>query len=145
MKFCNHCGRLYEDKCSCKRDYKKEYKGRPDFYDTKGWKTLSRYIRMRDYNLDRLQLYFQKFEPDNDIEKRIKDVIFDTNNMPRKYGSRLVVHHIYELDNNWNKRYEVDNLITLNYYVHEFIHQLYFENKEAVQKLLLKAVRSELP
>lgn len=145
-KFCNHCGRLYTDKCTCIKDkVKKEYKTRENFYDRKEWRKLSLNVRIRDFNIDRLQLYFCKFKPEGNIEKQLYDFLMDTNNQPRSFDGRIVVHHIEPLEDDWKKRLQGDNLISLNYHTHEYVHQLYFNHKEAVQALLKKAVQAELP
>lgn len=150
MKFCNHCGKLYDgDKCHCRDNLwerkDKDKKPKTDFYQSKSWVSLSKYIRIRDYNMDRLQLYFTKYEAENETEKKLKDFLLDANGEVRKFDGRLQVHHIDELESNWSKRYDIDNLITLNFHTHEYVHQLYFSNEEKVKKLLKKAVKAQLP
>lgn len=147
MKFCNHCGRLYEDrdggKCRCRRE-KREYR-HAKFYDTPGWRALSRFVKTRDYLSDRLAMYFMKYEPANDVEKKLRDYLIDAQGQARKLDGVLIVHHILEREKEPGRAYDQENLITLNYHTHEFVHQLYNTNKSAVQDLLFKAVKAELP
>lgn len=150
MRFCNHCGKLLHDdeKCSCrdnsfeKREYKKP---KTNFYQTKGWTSCSRFVRMRDYNMDRLQMYLRKYETANETEKAIKEFLIDATGEARKFDGRILVHHIEELEKAWDKRFDTDNLISLEYHVHEYIHKLYFTKEKEVKELLRKAVRAELP
>lgn len=144
-RFCNHCGQLYEgDRCSCRKNVKREYR-HSDFYNTEAWAACSRFVRTRDYNKDRLQLYFINHVPDGKIEKQLYDFVMDADGMPRRFDGRNIVHHIQEVEMKWADRYKIDNLITLNYHTHEFVHQLYANgNREAVQALLTKAVTNEV-
>ncbi len=147
MKFCNHCGRLYDDrdggKCNCRRE-KREYR-HVKFYDTPGWRALSRFVKTRDYLSDRLAMYFMKFEPVNDIERKLRDYLIDAQGQARQMDGVLIVHHILEREKEPGRAYDQDNLISLNYHTHEYVHQLYNTNKSTVQDLLFKAVRAELP
>lgn len=147
MKFCNHCGRLYDDrdggKCSCRRE-KREYR-HIKFYDTPGWRALSRFIKTRDYLHDRLAMYFMKYEPANDVEKKLRDYLINAQGQARQMGGVLIVHHIIEREKEPGRAYDQENLITLEYHTHEYVHQLYNTNKTTVQDLLFKAVRAELP
>ncbi|RXI50185.1 hypothetical protein DP124_11990 [Clostridium tetani] len=52
------------------------------------------------------------------------------------------VHHIVELLENESVAYEYDNLIPLEYYNHEYIHELYKKDKKKVQKLLKLMLKS---
>lgn len=145
MKFCNHCGRLYEDKCICRKNIKREYVHN-NFYDSNGWKSCSRFVRVRDFNLDRLQMYFTKYKPENKTEQNIYNFVMDVNGNPRQFSKRLIVHHVKELESNFSERFNVDNLITLDNTVHEYIHKLYCSDEEdTVKALLFKAIKAELP
>lgn len=147
-RFCNHCGRLYEgERCSCRRDKppKTKSKVRENFYESKAWRKMSYNIRIRDFNMDRLQLYFNKYKPENRIEKMLFDYLIDSNGAGRNFTGRIIVHHIKEIESDWQNRLNEDNLISLNFHTHEYIHQLYFDFKEDVQALLFKAVNADLP
>lgn len=52
------------------------------------------------------------------------------------------VHHIVELLEDETLAYEDDNLIPLDQYKHNYIHELYKTNKIAVQDLLRKMIES---
>lgn len=45
-------------------------------------------------------------------------------------------HHIEPLKENWDKRLDVYNIISLSHQVHRKIHKLYETDKEATQKML---------
>lgn len=148
-KFCLRCGRLLNDgeQCSCRSDVKREKKFYPtnNFYSSRGWRSVSNYIRVRDFNMDRLQLYFSKYKPTNEIEKRIYEFVVDVNGVPRLPNGRLVVHHVVELEDDWSRRFDETNLLTLEFHVHEFIHQLYLSQRDAVQQLLFRVIATTLP
>ena len=148
LKFCNHCHRLYDASkgCSCKRE-KREYKHN-NFYDTPAWRSLSRYIRVRDFNLDRLQLYFMKIgkQEQNKVYMSLYDFCISADNQPRQLAGALLVHHIVPREENYKLQYNQDNLITVNTHTHEFIHQLYANGKKKeVQEILTDAVHTVLP
>ena len=148
LKFCNHCHRLYDSEkgCSCKKE-KREYQ-HDNFYDTPAWRTLSRYIRTRDFNLDRLQLYFMRKgkQEQNKAYMSLYNFCIDANNQPRKFTGSLLVHHIVPREEEPKLAYKENNLITLNTHTHEYVHQLYTtENKQDVQTILKSAVRCILP
>lgn len=149
-RFCNHCGRLYEGKrCSCRRDSNNERsrKYHDSFYNSPAWVSLSRFIRIRDFNTDRLALYFRRVgRPTHGIGINIYDFVVDaTTGEIRRFPGVLVVHHIVPREDDKNLQYTENNLITLNTHVHEYIHQLYGTNKEEVQNILREAVKTELP
>ncbi|WP_243152453.1 hypothetical protein [Clostridium butyricum] len=52
------------------------------------------------------------------------------------------VHHIKELLENESLAYSNDNLIPLRQYQHNYIHELYKTNKDEVQDLLNKMIKS---
>lgn len=152
-RFCVRCGKIiYGDKCNCKKDFellpkpKRDNKYHDSFYDSTYWKKLRDSIKKRDYNMDRLQLYFAKTgRPDGGILQTLYDYCIDAYGNPRRFDGRLLVHHIIPRDDNTDLQYEKDNLITLNYHIHEFLHQLYITNKEEIQDTLIKAVQAVLP
>lgn len=145
-RICNHCGRLYVDKCICRQE-KRKY-NRTSFYDTQAWRSLSKFIRIRDYNQDRLMLYFKKIgrPKESGIAQRLYDFVIDANGVERFTGS-LLVHHIVPREDDYALQYETTNLITLNNNVHEYVHQLYTNssNKAVVQDILHSAVEASLP
>ena len=149
-KFCNHCHRLYEgDRCNCRRDTTaKRNIYHKKFYDTPAWRSLSRYIRTRDYNMDRLCLYFsRRGRPESKVGVRLHDFLMDaTTGQARAFPGVLLVHHIVPREEDYKRQYEIDNLITLNSTVHEYIHQLYgTPDKAEVQRILQDAVQATLP
>ncbi|MGL6063753.1 MAG: HNH endonuclease [Fusobacteriaceae bacterium] len=48
-----------------------------------------------------------------------------------------IVHHIIEVDEDKDKRLDIDNLITLSDEAHREIHKLYIKDKEVIQGYLL--------
>ena len=146
-KFCSRCGRLIEvgETCVCRKNVKRQYKKIP-FYESQAWRKLSSYVKIRDFMLDRLQMYFCKYKPANDIEKMVYGYVVDALGQPRKFSGALIAHHIVPREDNYSLQFVTDNLITVNYHVHEYIHMLYGQGKkEAVQELLRKCVHATLP
>lgn len=149
MRVCNHCGRLYDELvggCPCRNSVKRVY-ARDSFYDRPAWRALSRYVRARDYEQDRLCMYLIKVgRPDSlCVLQRLYDYCIDVTGIARFRNDRLIVHHIVPREDNYSLQYEVDNLITVGNSVHEYIHQLYAHEKENVQDILRSAVRATLP
>ena len=151
-RFCIRCGRLiYGDSCTCKKDFQllpKKYNNsyHDSFYDSGYWKKIRDSIKKRDFNMDRLQLYFAKTgRPDAGPLQTLYDFCIDAYGNPRRFAGRLLVHHIVPRDDDVSLQYELSNLITLNYHVHEFVHQLYISNKKEIQDALSKAVQATLP
>lgn len=146
-KICNHCGRIYSGtKCSCRVKEKTGYHN--SFYDSKAWRSVSRFVRMRDFNTDRLALYFRRVgRPESGVGINIYDYIMDAvTGEIRSLSGALLVHHIIPRDEDASLWYTVDNLITVNSSVHEYIHKLYkTNNKEDVQNILREAVKTILP
>lgn len=147
MRFCNHCGRLYDERdggrCTCQRE-KREYK-HASFYDGKGWRALSRFIRVRDFGQDRLAMYFTKFKPEGKLQQRLFDYLIDAQGNPRRLGGGLVVHHIVPREDDATIEYEADNLISLNTHTHEYVHALYGKNKNELEVFLRQVVKAPLP
>lgn len=114
---CGSCGRkiIKGDKCECTkvrvRDYNKKVRYNKDnieyskFYDSPYWKRMSKYIRIK-YN--GLCLYC--------LIKYEIEALAD------------VVHHIIELKEDYSKRLEEDNLLTLCHSCHNNLHKNYTEN-----------------
>lgn len=149
LKFCNHCGRLYKTKCVCQREKKKE--NHNNFYSTSYWRQVSDSIKIRDFKLDRLQLFMQRPELASISIRNTKtynllhDYLIDVYGNARRFSGSLVVHHIIPIEDDYELRYTTDNLITLNYHTHEYVHQLYKQNKDEVQNILVEAVEANLP
>ena len=147
-RICNHCGRLYDGpKCGCRVKREAGTKYHNSFYDSTAWKAVSRFVRVRDFNMDRLALYFRRIgRPEHGVGVRIYDYVIDASTGEiRRLPGGLVVHHIIPRDEDSSKQYDTDNLISLNSSVHEFIHKLYNTDKEAVQNILREAVKTVLP
>ena len=56
------------------------------------------------------------------------------------------IHHIEELKDNWSKRFDKDNLISLCESCHQKVHRKYLSNKEEIQhelKVLIKRYREQ--
>lgn len=85
-----------------------------EFYHSGPWIETREYILRKYKGLD-LYAFF--------IEKKI--LYADT------------VHHIEELNENWSKRLDIDNLIPLSNSTHNVIHAMYKKDKSRTQKLLL--------
>lgn len=163
MRYCNHCHKLYDErtgKCPCRKTVRSPYR-HSDFYDGKHWRALSNYIRIRDYDMDRLALYFFRnnffnigeFRTETPVDafnrsgvyKLLYDYLIDATGQMRALGGGLVVHHITPRKENYSLQYDPDNLITLNTHTHEYIHQLYDHGKqEEVERLLREAVKANL-
>lgn len=148
MRFCNHCHKLYDERsgpCRCRSKQKRVY-SHDNFYDGKAWRALSNYIRMRDYNMDRLALYFfLRTETPADafktqgVYKLLYDYLIDATGQMRRFPGGLVVHHIIPRKENYSLQYDINNLITLNTHTHEYIHQLYGQGKQAECEAILRA------
>lgn len=149
MRICNHCGRMYDEHlggCSCRTKEKRTYK-HIGFYDSTAWRSLSRYIRMRDYEQDRLCMYLMKAgrPKESCIMQRLYDYCIDVTGLPRYRDDRLIVHHIVPREDDYSRQYDVTNLLTVGNAVHEYIHQLYLHHKKETQGILQDAVMASLP
>lgn len=51
------------------------------------------------------------------------------------------VHHIIPLKDDWNKRLDIDNLISLSHATHTEIEQMYKKNKKKTQEILAEMLR----
>ena len=59
----------------------------------------------------------------------------------RKVVPADAVHHIYELDNHWDRRCDIDNLISLSTATHALIENMYKTNKSETQEKLIRIVK----
>lgn len=76
------------------------------FYHSKEWRKVRREVLLRDKKECQVCRNFGKVTLDN-----------------------LLVHHIYILEYYYNKRLDVDNLVTVCHSCHELIHNRYKVNK----------------
>ncbi len=95
--------------------------------------------RHRIYKKDRKDFLEQKFYTSKEWLKE-RDIIKNLDNNlclmcldHKELNSMNTVHHIEELKENWSKRFEKDNLISLCESCHQKIHKNYLINK--VKKL----------
>lgn len=154
MRFCNHCGKLYNEHlggCSCRTKEKRKYK-HESFYSSVRWKSLSKAIKVRDFCTDRLALYLSRSESPQDSSedvrtyKLLRDYLIDVYGNDRRLSERLICHHIIPREDDYSRQYDWDNLITVSFDTHEYIHQLYATGKqEQVQCILRHAVQAVLP
>ena len=104
LKACSRCGRIHERGFVCmpRTTYKQERNSQADkFRNTSVWRQKSEDIKTRDMHLCRICL-----------TKQYNTVL--------QYNSRkLSVHHIVPLAEDYDKRLDDDNLITLCSYHHE--------------------------
>ena len=131
---CSRCGKKIEQysQCECyvqakKDSYKrykdrrrldKEDKARQDFYSSQEWIRIRDVIRIVCYGLDIVKLY-----KDNLIEQG------------------YTVHHIIPLEDCWNSRLDICNLIYVSQSTHMYIHSEYDKGpkqKKAMQKILFE-------
>lgn len=120
-KFCSRCGRRIPSgtKCSCIKERYKEYdrysrdKRSTDFYHSPEWSRVRAATLEADDYLD-VWLYM--------TEGRIQRA--DT------------VHHIIPLKDDWYKRLESSNLISLSHESHSYIEAEYKKNKTEMQQRL---------
>lgn len=150
-RICNRCGRLYEDICPCRKDIKREYT-HDNFYNSKRWVALSKSIKIRDYYSDRLAMYLQRSvkpqrdDEDRDVYKLLREYLIDAYGGVRYLSGPLLVHHIIERNVIPQLEYTENNLISVSFYTHEYIHQLYKTgHKEEVQTILKNAVNAKMP
>ena len=135
-KFCKLCNRnlidIKERYCnSCKAKigirhsiYKKDRKDTKEqkFYSSKEWLRVRDIIRGLDNNLCLMCL--------------------DKNEL----NNSGTIHHIEELKDNWSKRFDKDNLISLCESCHQKVHRKYLSNKEEIQhelRVLIKKYREQ--
>ncbi len=125
-KRCSRCGRrlLSGSICSCIKERHKEYdrysrdrKSR-QYYHSKEWMMVREAVLDMDGGID-VYLYM----------KEGKTVFADT------------VHHIVPLKDDWNKRNDMDNLISLSSDTHSLIEQMYQKNKNEMERELQEMLK----
>lgn len=165
-RICNRCGRLYnaEEGCNCnatkraiaeRRKYYDKTK-RDSWYNSKAWRATSRTVRARDYNTDRIAMYLfhiravgyelavARFK-DKGWYQVLADHFTAESCGIKRAGELLVVHHIIPREDDKNRWYDTDNLITIYSSTHELIHSLYnTSSKKEVQDFLLSVVQYDL-
>ena len=98
MKYtCKYCGGIHEEGYKCPRKPKRQYKPRPDT-DRGNFRVSSEWLRVRAEVLER---------------DGYRCRICEEEHTPRRYNRRLSVHHIVPLAEDWTRRSDPDNLITL--------------------------------
>lgn len=99
---CKYCGIVDENHiCPHRKEYKKkEFTQARKFRNSKSWQTKSQEIRQRDRHLCRICM-IDKYNTVNQLNYK-----------------KLEVHHIISLEQDYSKRLDNDNLITLCSYHH---------------------------
>lgn len=121
LKTCSKCGIVSQDhKCPYKTYKKKDKDSQADkFRKTKAWTNKSIEIRQRDKYLCQVCI--------NNLYNTINTYNYD----------KLEVHHIVPLHEDYNKRLDNDNLITLCKYHHNLAENNEI-SKEELYKLIVK-------
>lgn len=128
-KSCVHCGRIHHVKDSCPDKPKRKYEVNPHdemdvrirrFRDSVAWRRKREEIQDRDLRL---------------CQVCIRE-LYDTVNKYTYEG--LSVHHIYALVDDWSKRLDNDNLITLCNY-----HHTMADNDKIPRELLLNVAKGQ--
>lgn len=120
-KRCSRCGRrlLSGSTCPCIKERHKEYdrysrdSKSQQYYHSKEWMMVREAVLDMDGGID-VYLYM----------KEGKAVLADT------------VHHIVPLKDDWNKRNDMDNLISLSVDTHSLIERMYQKNKNEMEREL---------
>lgn len=122
LKACSRCGRIHERGFVCmpRTAYKQERNSQADkFRNTSVWRQKSEDIKKRDIHLCRICLTKQY------------------NTLIQYNSQKLSVHHIVPLNEDYSKRLDDDNLITLCSYHHELA-----EHGTIPRRLLLDLART---
>lgn len=117
---CDECQVRYEiDRARRDKEYdlSKRNKRSEAFYNSPEWESLREYILNKYKNLD-LYDYF--------INKKIT------------YAN--TIHHVLELNEDWNRRLDSTNLFPLSDKNHNKIHGMYKRNKNKTQRLLFDLI-----
>lgn len=126
-KRCSRCGKriLSGSMCSCIKDRHKEYdrysrdKKSKQYYSSKEWKISRQTALNTDEGLD-VYLFM--------TEGRI--VAADT------------AHHIIPLKDDWNRRNDINNLMSLSHDTHSAIERMYKKDKEGMEKMLQEMLQN---
>ena len=99
LKACKYCGKIHDSKFDCGRKPKRRYARRQDdisrFRSTQSWRDKSIAIRERDKYL--CQCCIRGFP----------------GTVRRLNGNKLSVHHVVPIEEDYDRRLDDDNLITL--------------------------------
>lgn len=125
-KRCGRCGKRIESgsRCDCRKERHKEYdkysrdKKSKLFYSGKEWEHARASALEADEGMD---VY----------------VFMTTGEMILAED----VHHIIPIKDNWDKRTDLDNLISLSHATHAAVEQMYKKNKEQTQEILRKLLK----
>ena len=126
FKRCSRCGKRIPSgsRCSCHTQRHKEYdrlsrdRRTKQFYDSKEWEHARAAGLEADEGID-VYLYMTSG----------KIMAADT------------VHHIIPLKDNWEKRNDVDNLMSLHHDTHSMIEQMYKQDKHGMIRKLQEMVQ----
>lgn len=120
-KRCSRCGKRLPSgwKCPCLKKRHQEYdrysrdKRTKDFYGSKEWECARDAALEEDGKID-IYIYMTTG----------KIVLADT------------VHHIIPLKDDWNRRADIENLMSLNHDTHSMIEQMYRKDKRGTMEKL---------
>ncbi|OFS23563.1 MULTISPECIES: HNH endonuclease [Clostridium] len=122
---CSKCGRIHERGFKCNNNIKQVYAKKETiaskFRNTKAWRDKRKDIINRDKAL--CQICIRNLH----------------NTLPRQYNNKVQVHHITPVNEDYDKRLDNDNLITLCTYHHSMAEHGQIERKESIG-LLCKQV-----
>lgn len=121
FKCCKNCEtKTKKERAKYNKHYDKYIRDKQTtaFYKSLEWLRTREFV-LREYKGLDLYAFF--------IEKKI--VYADT------------VHHIEELKENWERRFDIDNLIPLSSSNHNKIHIMYEKDKKNIQKLLFDLLK----
>ena len=117
LKSCQYCGKIHDSKIICsKKPQRKRYKTEADkFRWTSNWQKKREEIKQRDLYLCQI-------------------CIRELYNTKTKYNTEdLEVHHNIPINENYNKRLDNDNLITVCHYHHEMCESEEISREEVQQ------------
>ncbi len=103
LKSCKHCGKIHDSKFICsQKPQRKKYNTEADkFRNTNKWRNKREEIKQRDLRLCQI-------------------CIRGLHNTVNKYNTEnLEVHHNIPINEDYNKRLDNDNLLTVCHYHHE--------------------------
>lgn len=112
LRTCSVCGGIHDEANMCKRNIQKKDTGSNKFRKSYEWTEKSKQIRKRDKSLCQICLT-------------------DKYNTQYRYSfNDLEVHHIVPIEEDYNKRLDSTNLITLCRYHHEMAERGQIEKEE---------------
>lgn len=131
LKTCKYCGRIHEINYECpqkpkRKYYEKKLTEADKFRWTKLWQNKRKEIKQRDKNLCQIcirDLYYT-------------DKIYNFND--------IQVHHNIPIQEDWNKRLDNDNLISLCPYHHKLAEDKIINRKE-IQDIINEQETNYIP